>query len=91
MNSLRVLIVDDSSVMRKIVERTLRQAGLESLIVHEAGSGSLRGPVEPMRKRYDFSKATRNPYAARLRLRAERVRAHQAGSRWLFRASFGRS
>jgi len=26
---LRVLIVDDSSVMRKIVERSLRQAGLE--------------------------------------------------------------
>jgi len=40
MSEIRALIVDDSSVMRKIVERTLRQAGLESLVVHEAGSGS---------------------------------------------------
>ena len=37
---MRVLIVDDSSVMRKIVERALRQAGLESLVVLEAGSGA---------------------------------------------------
>jgi two-component system chemotaxis response regulator CheY len=36
---VRALIVDDSSVMRKIVERSLRQAGLESLAVVEAGSG----------------------------------------------------
>jgi two-component system chemotaxis response regulator CheY len=35
----QVLIVDDSSVMRKIVERSLRQAGVESLVVFEAGSG----------------------------------------------------
>lgn len=35
-----VLIVDDSSVMRKIVERALRQAGLELTRVHEAGSGA---------------------------------------------------
>ena len=28
MNPIRVLIVDDSSVMRKIVDRSLRQAGL---------------------------------------------------------------
>jgi len=40
MSEIRVLIVDDSSVMRKIVERALRQAGLESLVVLEAGSGS---------------------------------------------------
>jgi two-component system, chemotaxis family, chemotaxis protein CheY len=39
MREIRALIVDDSSVMRKIVERSLRQAGLESLIVLEAGSG----------------------------------------------------
>ena len=40
MSELRTLIVDDSSVMRKIVERSLRQAGLELLVVHEAGSGT---------------------------------------------------
>ncbi len=39
MSEIRALIVDDSSVMRKIVERSLRQAGLDSLVVHEAGSG----------------------------------------------------
>jgi two-component system chemotaxis response regulator CheY len=39
MSEIRTLIVDDSSVMRKIVERALRQAGLDPLIVHEAGSG----------------------------------------------------
>jgi two-component system chemotaxis response regulator CheY len=39
MSNIRALIVDDSSVMRKIVERSLRQAGLESLIVFEAASG----------------------------------------------------
>ena len=39
MAELRALIVDDSSVMRKIVERSLRQAGLDSLVVFEAGSG----------------------------------------------------
>jgi two-component system chemotaxis response regulator CheY len=39
MNEIRALIVDDSSVMRKIVERSLRQAGLESLTIFEAGSG----------------------------------------------------
>jgi two-component system chemotaxis response regulator CheY len=33
------LIVDDSSVMRKIVERSLRQAGIELSEVMEAGSG----------------------------------------------------
>ena len=39
MSELRALIVDDSSVMRKIVERALRQAGLSLKEVHEAGSG----------------------------------------------------
>ena len=39
MSEIRTLIVDDSSVMRKIVERALRQAGLDCLVVHEAGSG----------------------------------------------------
>jgi two-component system, chemotaxis family, chemotaxis protein CheY len=40
MNELRTLIVDDSSVMRKIVERSLRQAGIDPLVVHEASSGA---------------------------------------------------
>jgi len=35
----RILIVDDSSVMRKIAERSLRQAGLEIGDVVEAGNG----------------------------------------------------
>lgn len=39
MTEVRALIVDDSSVMRKIVERSLRQAGLDPLVVHEAGTG----------------------------------------------------
>lgn len=39
MGEIRTLIVDDSSVMRKIVERALRQAGLETLVVVEAASG----------------------------------------------------
>jgi two-component system chemotaxis response regulator CheY len=39
MTEVRTLIVDDSTVMRKIVERALRQAGLDSMLVHEAGSG----------------------------------------------------
>ena len=39
MSEIRALIVDDSSVMRKIVERSLRQAGLGALVVYEAGSG----------------------------------------------------
>lgn len=40
MNRIRALIVDDSSVMRKIVERSLRQAGLELEGVVEAGNGA---------------------------------------------------
>ena len=39
MGELRVLIVDDSSVMRKIVDRSLRQAGLQLKEVFEAGNG----------------------------------------------------
>ena len=39
MREIRALIVDDSSVMRKIVERSLRQAGLAELVVREAGTG----------------------------------------------------
>jgi len=39
MREVTTLIVDDSAVMRKIVERALRQAGLDSLIVYEAGNG----------------------------------------------------
>jgi two-component system chemotaxis response regulator CheY len=37
---IRVLIVDDSSVMRKIVERALRQAELELDTVFEATNGA---------------------------------------------------
>ena len=40
MKKARVLIVDDSSVMRKIVERSLRQAGLEIVQVLEASNGA---------------------------------------------------
>jgi CheY-like chemotaxis protein len=41
MKPARVLIVDDSSVMRKIVGRSLRQAGLEVEKLHEASLRSL--------------------------------------------------
>jgi len=40
MENIRALIVDDSSVMRKIVERCLRQAGLNLAQVLEAGDGA---------------------------------------------------
>jgi two-component system chemotaxis response regulator CheY len=40
MNTINTLIVDDSSVMRKIVERSLRQAGLGLGQVLEAGNGA---------------------------------------------------
>jgi len=33
----------------------------------EAGGGGLCAKVDKMRKQYDFTKATRNPYAARLK------------------------
>ena len=39
MKKLNALIVDDSSVMRKIVTRSLRQAGIELDGVLEAGDG----------------------------------------------------
>ncbi len=40
MGPITTLIVDDSSVMRKIVERSLRQAGISLAQVIEAGNGS---------------------------------------------------
>jgi two-component system, chemotaxis family, chemotaxis protein CheY len=40
MPGIRALIVDDSSVMRKIVERSLRQAGVNLTQVLEAGNGA---------------------------------------------------
>jgi two-component system, chemotaxis family, chemotaxis protein CheY len=40
MDTIRALIVDDSSVMRKIVERSLRQAGINISQVFEAGNGA---------------------------------------------------
>jgi two-component system, chemotaxis family, chemotaxis protein CheY len=40
MNDVRALIIDDSSVMRKIVERSLRQAGVNLTQVLEAGNGA---------------------------------------------------
>ena len=40
MEKIRALIVDDSSGMRKIVERSLRQAGIDLAEVREAGNGA---------------------------------------------------
>jgi two-component system chemotaxis response regulator CheY len=40
MRKLKILIVDDSAVMRKIIERALRQAGLDLGEVLEAGKGA---------------------------------------------------
>ena len=40
MKEIKALIVDDSSVMRKIVERALRQAGVPLSRVLEASSGT---------------------------------------------------
>jgi two-component system, chemotaxis family, chemotaxis protein CheY len=40
MSDIRALIIDDSSVMRKIVERSLRQAGINLTQVLEAGNGA---------------------------------------------------
>ncbi len=40
MDGISALIVDDSSVMRKIVERSLRQAGINLTHVFEAGNGA---------------------------------------------------
>jgi len=38
--AIRALIVDDSSVMRKIVERSLHQAGINLGAVFQAGNGA---------------------------------------------------
>ncbi len=40
MDLITTLIIDDSAVMRKIVERSLRQAGIGIAQVIEAGNGS---------------------------------------------------
>lgn len=40
MAETRALIVDDSSVMRKIIERALRQTGLKLEAVYEAATGA---------------------------------------------------
>src|SRR5882757_463824 len=40
MSSIRLLIVDDSSAMRKVVERALRMAEVEIAQVFEAGNGN---------------------------------------------------
>jgi two-component system, chemotaxis family, chemotaxis protein CheY len=40
MDGISALIVDDSSVMRKIVERSLRPAGINLAHVFEAGNGA---------------------------------------------------
>jgi len=40
MQGVRTLIVDDSSVMRKIVQRCLQQAGVELAEVREANNGT---------------------------------------------------
>jgi two-component system, chemotaxis family, chemotaxis protein CheY len=39
MNQLRILVVDDSSVMRKIVSRALQQGGVSIEEILEAGNG----------------------------------------------------
>jgi len=52
-SKLRVLIVDDSSVMRKIVERSLRQAGLDIGEVLEAGNGA-EGLAEVQKGKFDL-------------------------------------
>jgi two-component system chemotaxis response regulator CheY len=40
LRKLKILIVDDSAVLRKIIERALRQAGLDLGEVREAGNGA---------------------------------------------------
>jgi two-component system, chemotaxis family, chemotaxis protein CheY len=40
MQNLKTLIVDDSSVMRKIVARALQQCGINSAEICEAGNGA---------------------------------------------------
>jgi two-component system, chemotaxis family, chemotaxis protein CheY len=51
---LTVLIVDDSSVMRKIVERALRQSGLDLGEVREASNGA-EGLVEAQKGSLDIN------------------------------------
>jgi len=61
MDNIRALIVDDSSVMRKIVERSLRQAGLGIAQILEAGNGAealaavQANKVEPYSLRYQHA------------------------------------
>jgi two-component system chemotaxis response regulator CheY len=50
---LRVLIVDDSSVMRKIVARSLHQAGIEIGEVTEASNGA-EALAEVQKARFDL-------------------------------------
>jgi len=38
-DNIRALIVDDSSVMRKIIQRSLAQSGVNLVEVYEAGNG----------------------------------------------------
>jgi two-component system, chemotaxis family, chemotaxis protein CheY len=40
MDGMRALIMDDSSVMRRIVERSLWEAGINLAHVFEAGNGA---------------------------------------------------
>jgi two-component system chemotaxis response regulator CheY len=37
---MKILIVDDSRAMRRIIQRTLRQAGFSGLTILEAGDGA---------------------------------------------------
>ena len=78
MKPARVLIVDDSSVMRKIVGRSLRQAGLDVLQVLEASNGSealslvRENPLDLILS--DINMPLREDFRPRGRLRA--LRAH---------------
>ena len=55
---------------------------------HGPKVGGPRGQVDPMRRHYDFTKATRNPYAARLkrqvtiRLDEPTIAAWRSSPRW---------
>lgn len=54
MNDICVLIVDDSAVMRKIVERTLRQSGVPIASVLEAASGAQALELLKQQQRVDL-------------------------------------